>query len=62
MKNPLGTALAFITIFGSQVLALTENGGRLLSWNTSGGGEPPFSSPYLSLTQYVYRIGINRRI
>ena len=37
--NPLGTALSFISIFGSQLLALTENGGRMLLWNTSEAGE-----------------------
>ncbi|KAF8236226.1 Utp21-domain-containing protein [Tricholoma matsutake] len=37
VTNPLGTALSFITIFGSQLLALTENGGRMLFWDTSGG-------------------------
>ncbi|KAF9469440.1 Utp21 specific WD40 associated putative domain-containing protein [Collybia nuda] len=35
--NPLGLALSFITVFGSQVLALSENGGRMFLWNTSGG-------------------------
>lgn len=36
--NPLGTALSFITIFGSQLLALTEDGGRMLLWDTDEGG------------------------
>ncbi|KAJ6630596.1 Utp21-domain-containing protein [Mycena sp. CBHHK59/15] len=35
--NPLGTTLSFITIFGSQLLALTENGRRMLLWETSTG-------------------------
>ncbi|KAJ7775037.1 Utp21 specific WD40 associated putative domain-containing protein [Mycena metata] len=35
--NPLGTALAFITIFGTQILALTEDGRRMLLWETSTG-------------------------
>jgi hypothetical protein len=46
VTNPLGSALSFITIFGSQLLALAENGRRMFSWNTSGGGELP-SSPSL---------------
>ncbi|KAF8077591.1 Utp21 specific WD40 associated putative domain-containing protein [Lyophyllum atratum] len=37
VTNPLGTALSFITIFGSQLLALTEDGGRLLLWDTKEG-------------------------
>ncbi|KAJ7172308.1 Utp21 specific WD40 associated putative domain-containing protein [Mycena filopes] len=35
--NPLGTTLSFITIFGSQLLALTEDGRRMLLWETSTG-------------------------
>ncbi|KAF8969650.1 Utp21-domain-containing protein [Flammula alnicola] len=37
VSNPLGTNLSFITIFGSQLLALNENGDRMLLWNTSDG-------------------------
>ncbi|KAG6897135.1 hypothetical protein C0992_003915 [Termitomyces sp. T32_za158] len=37
VTNPLGTALSFITIFGSQLLALTEDGSRMLLWNTKEG-------------------------
>ncbi|KAF9014099.1 Utp21-domain-containing protein [Cyathus striatus] len=35
--NPLDKNLAFITIFGSQILALTEDGDRMLLWNTADG-------------------------
>ncbi|KAG5635440.1 hypothetical protein H0H81_011247 [Sphagnurus paluster] len=35
--NPLGTTLSFITIFGSQLLALTEDGSRMLLWNNKEG-------------------------
>nr|GAT60083.1 predicted protein [Mycena chlorophos] len=35
--NPLGTTLSFITIFGPQILALTEDGRRMLLWDTSSG-------------------------
>ncbi|KAJ7444932.1 Utp21 specific WD40 associated putative domain-containing protein [Mycena latifolia] len=35
--NPLATALSFVTIFGSQLLALTEDGRRMLLWDTSTG-------------------------
>ncbi|KAF9557999.1 Utp21-domain-containing protein [Agrocybe pediades] len=35
LTNPLSTNLSFITIFGSQLLALNENGDRMFIWNTS---------------------------
>ncbi|KAJ7046979.1 Utp21 specific WD40 associated putative domain-containing protein [Mycena alexandri] len=35
--NPLGTTLSFITIFGTQILSLTEDGRRMLLWETSTG-------------------------
>ncbi|KAJ7087871.1 Utp21-domain-containing protein [Mycena epipterygia] len=35
--NPLGTALSFITIFGTQLLALAEDGRRMFLWETSTG-------------------------
>ncbi|KAG5644038.1 hypothetical protein DXG03_009190 [Asterophora parasitica] len=37
VMNPLGTPLSFITTFGSQLLALTEDGGRMLLWDTKEG-------------------------
>ncbi|KAG6836788.1 hypothetical protein H0H93_003209 [Arthromyces matolae] len=36
--NPLGAAISYITIFGTQILALTEDGGRMLIWDTKEGG------------------------
>ena len=38
LSNPLGTNLSFITIFGPQLLALNEQGDKMLIWNTSNGG------------------------
>ncbi|KAG2020156.1 WD-repeat-containing protein [Coprinopsis cinerea AmutBmut pab1-1] len=35
IENPLGTPLAYITVLGSQILALTEDGSRMLIWETS---------------------------
>ncbi|KAJ7741593.1 Utp21 specific WD40 associated putative domain-containing protein [Mycena maculata] len=35
--NPLGTTLSYITIFGTQLLALAEDGRRMLLWETSTG-------------------------
>ncbi|KAG1877929.1 Utp21 specific WD40 associated putative domain-containing protein [Suillus subalutaceus] len=35
VSNPLRTPLAFIILFGSQLLALTEGGGRMLIWEVS---------------------------
>ena len=39
LSNPLGTNLSFITIFGPQLLALNEQGDKMLIWNTSDGGK-----------------------
>ncbi|KAF8844502.1 Utp21-domain-containing protein [Paxillus ammoniavirescens] len=39
--NPLGTFLSSIVMFGSQLLALTEDGGRMLVWDVSN--EPSLS-------------------
>ncbi|KAJ3812423.1 Utp21 specific WD40 associated putative domain-containing protein [Lentinula aff. lateritia] len=33
LVNPLGTTLSFVTIFGTQLLSLTEDGGRMLCWD-----------------------------
>ncbi|KAG0705974.1 Utp21 specific WD40 associated putative domain-containing protein [Suillus ampliporus] len=35
VSNPLRTPLAFVVLFGSQLLALTEDGGRMLIWEVS---------------------------
>ncbi|KAF9227632.1 Utp21-domain-containing protein [Gyrodon lividus] len=40
--NPLGISLASIVMFGSQLLALTEDGGRMLVWDASTN-EPSLS-------------------
>ncbi|KAK7054659.1 rRNA-processing protein utp21 [Paramarasmius palmivorus] len=37
VSNPVETSLSYITIFGSQLLALTEDGTRLLCWDTAEG-------------------------
>ncbi|KAG6831361.1 hypothetical protein H0H87_005372 [Tephrocybe sp. NHM501043] len=37
VENPLRTALSFIIIFGCQLLALTEDGSRLLLWDIKAG-------------------------
>lgn len=37
--NPLGTPLCSMVIFGSLLLALTEDGGRMLTWDISHDGE-----------------------
>ena len=38
LSNPLETKLSFVTIFGPQLLALNEQGDKMLIWNTSDGG------------------------
>ncbi|KAH9484417.1 U3 small nucleolar RNA-associated protein 21-like protein [Psilocybe cubensis] len=54
VTNPLGTHLSFITVFGSQLLALTENGDRMLIWSTSDeelesmvSFDPTFSATFI---------------
>ncbi|KAH8827004.1 Utp21 specific WD40 associated putative domain-containing protein [Flagelloscypha sp. PMI_526] len=37
LSNPLSTPLVFITIFATQLLALTEDGRNLLIWNKTSG-------------------------
>ncbi|KIM87254.1 hypothetical protein PILCRDRAFT_96034 [Piloderma croceum F 1598] len=37
VNNPFGSVLATIVVFGSQLLALTEDGRHMLTWDTSGG-------------------------
>ncbi|KXN80981.1 hypothetical protein AN958_06493 [Leucoagaricus sp. SymC.cos] len=37
LTNPLDTPLSYILIFGSSLLALTEDGERMLIWNTTDG-------------------------
>ncbi|KAF6763843.1 Utp21 specific WD40 associated putative domain-containing protein [Ephemerocybe angulata] len=37
IENPLGSNLAYVTIFGSFILALTEQGDRMLTWDTTSG-------------------------
>ena len=39
LSNPLGSNLAFILVLGTQLLALTDDGGRMFVWDTSEGGE-----------------------
>lgn len=46
--NPLGTSLASMVIFGSLLLALTEDGGRMLVWDVSCDGEDSHSKPFLT--------------
>ncbi len=38
ITSPFDTFLSFITIFGPQLLALDEDGGRLFAWDTDTGG------------------------
>ncbi|KAI0691037.1 Utp21-domain-containing protein [Cytidiella melzeri] len=42
LSNPLGDSLASIIIFGSQLLALSDDGSRMFVWNTTDGAlQPP---------------------
>lgn len=42
LSNPLGAAVSSILVFGTQLLALTEDGSRLFVWDTVAGG--PFET------------------
>lgn len=44
--NPLGTPLGSMVIFGSLLLALTEDGGRMVVWDVSHDGENGYSRNY----------------
>lgn len=44
--NPLGTSLASMVVFGSLLLVLTEDGGRMLVWDVSCDGEDSHSRPF----------------
>lgn len=44
-SNPVGTNLAFVTTFGDVTLSLTEDGTRMLMWNSETGGELVFFVP-----------------
>lgn len=35
LSNPFGSTLSFMLIFGNQLLALTEDGKRMLVWDTA---------------------------
>ena len=39
LSNPLGSTLSSFIIFGNQLLALTEDGKRMLVWDTAEGGK-----------------------
>ena len=41
LTNPLSTSLASLTVFGTQLLALTSDGSRLLTWGTTLSGMRP---------------------
>ena len=62
LSNPLGTNLSFVTIFGPQLLALNEQGDKMLMWNTSDGGNyfsshdgMTFISLYRICSKYHFR-------
>lgn len=42
--NPFDEPMTSLLIFGSQLLALSEDGGRLLIWDVNDGSEP-FACP-----------------
>ena len=38
LANPLGTTLTELLVFGSNIVALTEDGRHLLVWDGNSGG------------------------
>lgn len=50
--NPLDTPLSFITIFGASLLALTEDGQRMLIWSTTNNGRSSGSFGLQSLIRH----------
>ena len=38
VSNPFGSTISFILIFGTQLLALTEDGKRMIIWGTGDNG------------------------
>jgi hypothetical protein len=39
VSNPFGSTLASVIVFGTQLLGLTENGERMLIWDTAETGK-----------------------
>jgi U3 small nucleolar RNA-associated protein 21 len=39
LSNPFDASISHVTIFGSQVLALSEDGGRMFIWEAANAGE-----------------------
>lgn len=39
LSNPFGSTLSSILVFGTQLLALTEDGKRMIVWDTTKGGK-----------------------
>ena len=48
-SNPFEEPVTCLLVFGSQLLALSEDGGRLLVWDIRSGGERGFPSASRSL-------------
>lgn len=53
LTNPLGTKLSFILVFGEQLLALTENGSRMLIWDCPTMGTSYIISHFLYMNAYL---------
>lgn len=47
VSNPFGSTLSFILIFGTQLLALTEDGKHMIVWDTNEGGKPIAGSHHI---------------
>ena len=45
LSNPFGTSLSYITVFGSQVLALSEDGSKMFIWEPRGTSRHNLAGP-----------------
>jgi U3 small nucleolar RNA-associated protein 21 len=62
VSSPFGSNLASIIVFGSQLLGLTEDGGRMLVWGTAAGGkhcDPSVCINQLTISHYDGRLTVN---
>jgi hypothetical protein len=66
VSNPFGSTLTSIIVFGSQLLALTEDGERMLIWDTAGGGKQDHSlaPDWIAQLTFIYfkRCAVNDSI
>jgi U3 small nucleolar RNA-associated protein 21 len=58
LSNPLGSTLSFFLIFGTQLLALTEDGRRMLVWDIAGNGQWPNRSSNIYIADAIVSLAV----